>query len=211
LDNLKKGYGGKIIIMCLKMKQIYQKYAESLIKLLPKFIDSIIIRKNELIIIVPSPYINQILTFLKYHTNSQFKILIDICGVDFPEKKKRFEIVYNLLSLRYNTRIRIKTTVDEITPVESAIPIFSSASWYEREVFDLYGVFFINHPDLRRILTDYGFEGHPLRKDFPLSGYVEVRYDDEQKRVVCEPVELTQEYRTFDLESPWKPIQQTRK
>uniref|UniRef100_A0A674N9E9 NADH dehydrogenase [ubiquinone] iron-sulfur protein 3, mitochondrial n=1 Tax=Takifugu rubripes TaxID=31033 RepID=A0A674N9E9_TAKRU len=114
------------------------------------------------------------------------------------------QIVYNLLSLRYNSRIRVKTYTDELTPVDSAVPVHIAANWYEREVWDMFGVFFANHPDLRRILTDYGFEGHPFRKDFPLSGYVEVRYDDEVKRVVAEPLELSQEFRKFDLNTPWE-------
>jgi len=130
--------------------------------------------------------------------------MTDLCAVDYPERKARFEIVYNLISIRYNTRIRVKTSVDEVTPVDSVCDIFQAANWWEREVWDLFGVFFSNHPDLRRILTDYGFEGHPLRKDFPLSGYVEVRYDETQKRVVCEPVELSQEFRAFDFSSPWE-------
>jgi NADH dehydrogenase (ubiquinone) Fe-S protein 3 len=118
--------------------------------------------------------------------------------------------VYLLLSLRYNQRIRIKTYTDELTPVDSVTPLFQGANWYEREVWDMYGVFFADHPDLRRILTDYGFVGHPFRKDFPLTGYVEVRYDDEVKRVVCEPLELTQEFRKFDLPSPWEVFPQHR-
>ncbi|CAG2181013.1 unnamed protein product, partial [Oppiella nova] len=128
----------------------------------------------------------------------------DICGVDVPTRQYRFEIVYNLLSLRYNSRIRVKTYTDELTPIESICELFKGANWYEREIWDMFGVFFINHPDMRRILTDYGFEGHPFRKDFPLSGYTECRYDDEVKRVVIEPLEMTQEFRKFDLQSPWE-------
>jgi NADH/F420H2 dehydrogenase subunit C len=129
--------------------------------------------------------------------------MTDLCAVDYPEREARFEIVYNMISVRYNSRIRVKTSVNEVTPVDSVAEVFKAANWWEREVWDLFGVFFSNHPDLRRILTDYGFEGHPLRKDFPLSGYVEVRYDETAKRVVCEPVELTQEFRSFDFASPW--------
>ena len=129
---------------------------------------------------------------------------MDLCGVDYPERPERFEVVYNLLSHRHNLRIRIKTSTDEDTPVPSVSGLFSSAAWFEREAWDLYGVFFSDHPDLRRLLTDYGFEGYPMRKDFPLTGYVEVRYDDEQKRVVYEPVSLTQEFRSFDYLSPWE-------
>ncbi|HIE20639.1 MAG TPA: NADH-quinone oxidoreductase subunit C, partial [Rhodospirillales bacterium] len=128
-------------------------------------------------------------------------------GVDYPDRSPRFEVVYNLLSLAHNNRVRVKIRTDEETPVPSATGVFSAANWWEREVWDLYGIYFSEHPDLRRILTDYGFEGHPLRKDFPLTGYVELRYDDEQKRVVYEPVKLTQEYRDFDFLSPWEGVQ----
>ena len=137
-------------------------------------------------------------------SNCLFKILIDITAVDFPERGERFEIVYNLLSLSHNQRIRVTVSTDENTPVPSMVSLFSAAGWFEREVWDMFGVFFTDHPDLRRMLTDYGFEGHPLRKDFPLTGYVEVRYDEEQKRVVYEPVTLTQDFRSFDFMSPWE-------
>ena len=130
--------------------------------------------------------------------------LIDICGVDYPERPERFEVVYHLLSLRHNWRLRVKVVTDEQAAVPSIQSIYSAAGWFEREAWDLYGIKFSNHPDLRRILTDYGFEGHPLRKDFPLTGYVEVRYDDEQKRVVYEPVKLVQDFRNFDFLSPWE-------
>ena len=129
---------------------------------------------------------------------------MDVCGVDWPERERRFDVVYNLLSLKLNQRVRVKIQTDETTPVPSVTAIFPSAGWYEREAWDLFGIFFSDHPDLRRLLTDYGFEGHPLRKDFPLTGYVEVRYDDEQKRVVYEPVKLTQDFRSFDFLSPWE-------
>merc|ERR1711860_453663 len=127
-----------------------------------------------------------------------------------PTRKNRFEVVYNLLSLRYNARIRVKTYTDELTPIESADSVFKAANWYEREIFDMFGVFFSNHPDLRRILTDYGFEGHPFRKDFPLSGYTEVRYDEELKRCVVEPLELAQEFRKFEYSSPWETFPKFR-
>ena len=133
-----------------------------------------------------------------------FQQLVDLCGADFPTRAERFDIVYHLLSLTRNERIRIKVSTDEAAPVPSAIPVYPSAEWFEREAFDMYGVFFSDHPDLRRMLTDYGFEGHPLRKDFPMTGYVEVRYDDELKRVVYEPVKLAQEFRNFDFLSPWE-------
>jgi NADH/F420H2 dehydrogenase subunit C len=131
-------------------------------------------------------------------------MLVDLCGVDYPSKSKRFEVVYNLLSIRYSSRVRVIVECDELTPVPSAVNLFKSAGWWEREAWDMYGIYFSNNPDLRRILTDYGFEGFPLRKDFPLSGYVEVRYDDELKRIVTEPVETSQEFRYFDYTSPWE-------
>lgn len=145
-----------------------------------------------------------LMKFVRDDSNCLFKILIDITAVDFPERGERFEIVYNLLSLSHNQRIRVKVSADENTPVPSMVALFSAAGWFEREVWDMFGVFFTDHPDLRRMLTDYGFEGHPLRKDFPLTGYVEVRYDEAQKRVVYEPVTLTQDFRSFDFMSPWE-------
>ncbi|MFA7305498.1 MAG: NADH-quinone oxidoreductase subunit C [Hyphomicrobium sp.] len=153
---------------------------------------------------VPLDRIVEILTKLRDDPQSQFEILIDICGVDYPERAQRFEVVYHLLSPRLNQRLRVKIATDETTAVPSVNDVFPAANWYEREAYDLYGIRFIGHPDLRRLLTDYGFQGHPLRKDFPLTGYVEVRYDDEKKRVVYEPVKLTQEFRDFDFESPWE-------
>jgi NADH-quinone oxidoreductase subunit C len=129
---------------------------------------------------------------------------VDICGVDYPERERRFDVVYHLLSLTKNHRIRVKVQTDEDTPVASVVPVYPAADWFEREAFDMYGIFFENHPDLRRLLTDYGFHGYPLRKDFPMTGYVETRYDDELKRVVYEPVKLTQEFRQFDFLSPWE-------
>ena len=149
----------------------------------------------------------KVIKFLRDDVNCQFLTLLDVCGVDYPEDDERFEIVYHMLSMTHNNRIRIKLRTDEDTPVASVTSLFSSANWWEREIWDLFGVAFIDHPDLRRILTDYGFEGHPLRKDFPLTGYVEVRYDDAQKRIVYEPVKLTQEFRSFDFLSPWEGVQ----
>jgi NADH-quinone oxidoreductase subunit C len=145
-----------------------------------------------------------LMKLLRDDSNCLFKMLVDVTAADYPEREERFEIVYNLLSLSHNQRIRLKTSTDENTPVPSVVGLFSAAGWFEREVWDMFGVFFTDHPDLRRLLTDYGFEGHPLRKDFPLTGYVEVRYDDEQKRVVYEPVKLTQDFRSFDFMSPWE-------
>lgn len=162
------------------------------------------IAHGELAIEARRDAVTRVLAFLRDDPKCLFKILIDVCGVDYPEREERFDVVYNLLSVKNNQRIRLKVRASEETPVPSATSIFSSASWFERETWDLYGVYFADHPDLRRILTDYGFEGHPLRKDFPLTGYVEVRYDEEQKRVVYEPVKLKQEFRSFDFMSPWE-------
>lgn len=159
---------------------------------------------GELTIRIPREAVVKALTFLRDASDLQFKQLIDICGVDYPQKPLRFEVVYHLLSLKYNCRIRIKVETAEGAPVPSVTGVFKAANWFEREVWDMYGVAFSDHPDLRRLLTDYGFEGHPLRKDFPLTGYVEVRYDEEKKRVVYQPVELTQDFRTFDFLSPWE-------
>jgi len=145
-----------------------------------------------------------VLEFLRDDANCRFGCLIDICGVDYPERERRFDVVYHLLSPWQNHRIRLRVKTDEATPVPSAVTVFPAANWFEREAYDLYGILFSGHPDLRRILTDYGFEGHPLRKDFPLTGFVEVRYDDELKRVVYEPVKLMQEFRSFDFLSPWE-------
>jgi NADH-quinone oxidoreductase subunit C len=162
------------------------------------------IRLGELMVRVERDAIVQVIRFLRDDAKSQFKLLVDICGVDWPDRAERFDVVYNLLSLKFNQRIRIKVMTDEDTPVPSVTSVFSTAGWFEREAWDLYGILFSDHPDLRRILTDYGFQGHPMRKDFPLSGYVQVRYDEEQKRVVYEPVKLTQEFRGFDFLSPWE-------
>ena len=162
------------------------------------------VRLGELMLETTPDRLIALLTFLRDDPRCLFKQMIDICGVDWPEREKRFDVVYNLLSVRLNQRVRVKVATDESTPVPSAAPLFSSAGWFERETYDMYGVWFSDHPDLRRILTDYGFEGHPLRKDFPLTGFVEVRWDDLQKRVVYEPVKLAQEFRRFDFLSPWE-------
>ncbi len=173
---------------------------------IPQVVHSHEIKNDALILHVRRDEIVKVLTYLRDEPNCQFKILADLCGVDYPERENRFDVVYNMLSLTQNHRIRVKIETDESTPVPSVTGVFSSANWYEREVWDLFGIAFSDHPDLRRIMTDYGFEGHPLRKDFPLTGYVEVRYDDEQKRVVYEPVKLTQEFRNFDFMSPWEGV-----
>jgi NADH-quinone oxidoreductase subunit C len=166
------------------------------------------VRLGELMIDARPEGLIALLAFLRDDPRCLFKQLVDVCGVDWPEREKRFDVVYNLLSLKNNQRVRVKVATDESTPVPSASSLFSSAGWFEREAYDLYGVWFADHPDLRRILTDYGFEGHPLRKDFPLTGFVEVRWDDLQKRVVYEPVKLQQEFRRFDFLSPWEGVHQ---
>ena len=161
-------------------------------------------RCGELTLEVRTAAIVKVLTFLRDDTGCLFKQLVDLCGVDWPGREQRFDVVYHMLSMKHNQRVRVKVATDEETAVPSITGIFSAAGWFEREVWDMYGVTFSGHPDLRRILTDYGFEGHPLRKDFPLTGYVEMRYDDEAKRVVYEPVKLTQDFRSFDFLSPWE-------
>lgn len=161
---------------------------------------------GELTIHVERENIVQVLKFLADDARCRFEILIDICGVDWPGRKARFDVVYHLLSPRNNQRIRVKLETDGRKPVPSVIEVFSAADWYEREAYDMYGILFSGHPDMRRLLTDYGFQGYPLRKDFPLTGHVEVRYDDAEKRVVYEPVKLTQEFRSFDFESPWEGV-----
>jgi NADH-quinone oxidoreductase subunit C len=159
---------------------------------------------GEISIIVEKDSLVSVLQFLKEDTKSHFTQLVSICGADYPNKVKRFEVIYALLSLKHNNRIRVKVAVGYDEVISTASDIFINATWYEREVWDMYGVMFANNPDLRRILTDYNFDGHPLRKDFPLTGNVEVRYDLEQKKVVYEPVSLTQEFRSFDFMSPWE-------
>jgi NADH-quinone oxidoreductase subunit C len=159
---------------------------------------------GELTVTVAHDKIVDVMTKLRDDPGCRFEVLLDICGVDYPERGERFDVVYHLLSPRLNQRLRVKLKTDETTPVASVNDVFPAANWYEREAYDMYGIRFTGHPDLRRILTDYGFQGYPLRKDFPLTGYVEVRYDDEKKRVVYEPVKLTQEFRDFDFESPWE-------
>jgi len=162
------------------------------------------IRHNELCCRIERESVPRVLQFLRDDPKCRFNLLMDVCGVDYPERPLRFDVVYNLLSLGLNQRIRLKVETDEEQPVPSAVGLYSCAGWWERETWDLYGILFSDNPDLRRILTDYGFDGHPLRKDFPLTGYVEVKYDEEQKRVVYEPVKLKQEFRSFDFLSPWE-------
>lgn len=163
-----------------------------------------VVRNGELTLTLERGQLIKVVRFLRDDALCLFETLIDICGVDYPEHAQRFEVVYHFLSMHMNQRIRLKLRTDEDTPVTSLTGVFSGANWMEREAFDMYGIVFSDHPDMRRILTDYGFEGFPLRKDFPLTGHVEVRYDDLEKRVVYEPVALVQEYRNFDFLSPWE-------
>lgn len=159
---------------------------------------------GELTITVRADHIVKVLMHLRDNPDCCFKQLIDLTGVDYPERSKRFDVVYHLLSVQFNHRIRVKVETDEDTPVPSAVDVYPAANWFEREAWDMYGIFFSDHPDLRRMLSDYGFQGHPLRKDFPVTGYVECRYSEEEGRVIYEPTKLTQENRNFDFMSPWE-------
>jgi NADH-quinone oxidoreductase subunit C len=171
---------------------------------MPDAVRSTQIIVGELTVLAERDHILALLRFLRDDQQCNFETLIDICGVDYPERNERFEVVYHLLSMRMNHRVRVRIRADEETAVASSVAIWPAANWFEREAFDMYGIQFSEHPDLRRILTDYGFEGFPLRKDFPLTGHYEVRYDDLEKRVIYEPVKLVQEYRNFDFLSPWE-------
>ncbi|OAX83148.1 NADH-ubiquinone oxidoreductase 30.4 kDa subunit, mitochondrial [Emergomyces africanus] len=183
------------------------KYGQYLMSCLPKYIQQFSVWKDELTIYVPPSGIIPTFVFLKQHTAAEYTQVVDITAVDFPTRDQRFEVVYNLLSVRHNSRIRVKTYADEATPVPSITCLYEGALWFEREVYDLFGVFFVDHPDLRRIMTDYGFDGHPLRKDFPLTGYTEIRYDEEKKRIVVEPLEMTQAFRNFQGgTSAWEQV-----
>ena len=186
------------------MSELLRELGDAIKIALPQEIEEADMRLGELTLVARPDSIVKVLTYLRDAPACQFKMLVDLCGVDYPERSRRFDIVYILLSLRHNMRIRVKVRADEETVVPSVVSVFSSANWYEREAWDLYGVAFSDHPDLRRLLTDYGFDGHPLRKDFPLTGHVEVRYDDEQKRVVYDKVKLPQDFRSFDFLSPWE-------
>ncbi|RKQ71659.1 NADH dehydrogenase subunit C [Litorimonas taeanensis] len=177
---------------------------DHIVDLLGDAVNSAEIQFGELLINARRAEIVKVITFLRDDPICKFASLIDICGVDYPARERRFDVVYHMLSMAHNVRIRVKVTTDEEHPVHSISAVFPNADWYEREAFDMYGIVFDQHPDLRRILTDYGFEGYPLRKDFPLSGFVEVRYDEERKAVIYEPVNLPQEYRSFDFMSPWE-------
>lgn len=181
-----------------------RELGDYIVAAMPQNVLGTAIQRGELVVAASREGIVKVMTFLRDDSNCLFKQLIDLCGADYPDRALRYEVVYNLLSLSQNQRVRVKVTTDEATPVPSITTVFSAAGWYEREAWDLYGIFFSNHPDLRRILTDYGFEGHPMRKDFPLTGYVELRYDEDSKRVIYEPVKLAQEFRNFDFMSPWE-------
>ncbi|GAV09013.1 hypothetical protein RvY_18619 [Ramazzottius varieornatus] len=188
-----------------KLRENLANFGQFVASCMPRFVQKVLVTgTDELEILIAPEGIVPVIQFLKCHHNCMFWSFIDLAAMDVPTREYRFELIYNLLSLQYNSRIRVKTYTDELTPLDSVVPVFPAANWYEREAWDLYGVYFKGHPDLRRILTDYGFEGHPFRKDFPLTGYVEVRYDDEVKRVVVEPLEMSQEYRKFDTSSPWE-------
>jgi NADH-quinone oxidoreductase subunit C len=186
------------------MKEVLKELGEYVALKFGAAVRGVAVHYGELTLTVDRGEIAHMLRFLRDDARCRFEVLIDICGVDYPERAERFEVVYHLLSPRLNQRIRVKLSTDDTSPVASVVEIFAAANWFEREAYDMYGILFSDHPDLRRLLTDYGFQGFPLRKDFPLTGYVEVRYDDAKKRVVYEPVKLTQEFRTFDFESPWE-------
>ncbi|MFN7012248.1 MAG: NADH-quinone oxidoreductase subunit C [Allorhizobium sp.] len=186
------------------MSEALNELASYLAEVKGALIASSELRYGELTLTASPENVIALLTFLRDDVQCGFVNLIDICGVDYPKREDRFDVVYHLLSPRQNLRIRVKVQTNEDKPVPSACPVFPGADWFEREAWDMYGIMFTDHPDLRRILTDYGFEGHPLRKDFPTTGFVEVRYDDNAKRVVYEPVELKQEFRNFDFLSPWE-------
>jgi len=186
------------------MTEIKNELARDLKEAIGDAILETVVAFGELTLLVQRSSVLDVLKFLRDDPRALFSVLVDICGVDYPGRSERFDVVYHLLSPKRNERIRVKVRTDEVTPVDSCVELFPAANWFERETYDMYGVLFDNHPDLRRILTDYGFAGHPLRKDFPLTGYVEVRYDDELKRVVYEPVKLAQAFRRFDNLSPWE-------
>jgi NADH-quinone oxidoreductase subunit C len=185
-----------------------QEALEELLATLEPVLGEVLVDKaiahGELTITAAGAALARVLTYLRDEPALMFKELVDLCGVDYPERERRFDVVYHLLSMHHNARIRVKVETDENTPVPSVVGVFPTANWFEREAWDMYGILFSDHPDLRRLLTDYGFEGHPLRKDFPLTGYVEMRYDEEQKRVVYEPVKLRQDFRSWDFLSPWE-------
>jgi NADH-quinone oxidoreductase subunit C len=186
------------------MTEPLQELGDYVAAAFPQDVTDRAIHHGELMVGVKREAVARVLGFLRDDPKCLFSMLVDICGADYPDRPERFDVVYNLLSLKHNRRIRVKAMADEESAVPSVTGLFSAAGWFEREAWDLFGIYFADNPDLRRILTDYGFEGHPLRKDFPLTGYVELRYDEAQKRVVYEPVKLKQEFRSFDFLSPWE-------
>ncbi|ODV62564.1 complex I 30 kDa subunit family protein [Ascoidea rubescens DSM 1968] len=187
--------------------QELHKFGQYIMTSLPKFVQKFSVWKDELVIYVGPNSLTPVMTYLKNHTSCQFTLVADVTGADYPSRVNRFDVIYNMLSVKFNSRIRVKTYASEVSPVPSIVPLFEGANWYERETYDLFGIFFENHPDLRRILTDYGFEGHPLKKDFPTTGYTEVRYDEEKKRIIYEPLELTQAFRNFSVgSSVWEQV-----
>jgi len=186
------------------MDESLDRLGQTIKTALPASVTGYQVAYGELTIVAKAADVVKVATFLRDDPACQFISIIDVTAVDWPSREQRFDVVYHLLSPRLNQRIRLKVPTDEVTPVPSLVDVFAGVNWYEREAFDLYGVLFTGHPDMRRLLTDYGFEGHPLRKDFPLTGFVEVRYDDQLKRVVYEKVRLAQEFRSFDFLSPWE-------
>lgn len=187
-------------------QKLTSKYLKDLKKILP--LRKVYLYKDEITLQISPPEILYVLTFLKYHNNCQYKSLSYVAGVDYLSQENRFDLVYDLLSIRFNSRIRVKIPLNQLESVNSCEKIYPAANWFECEVFDMFGIFFFNHSNLRRLLTDYGFEGYPLRKDFPLSGFVELKYNDKKKRIVSEYLELAQEYRTFDFLTPWSTNKQ---
>ena len=183
-----------------------ENFAKIIVKTVPKWVKSCEIVNNELTVTVHPDFVLPMCHFLKKNSLTRCSQLIDMTAVDYPDRDARFTVVYNFLSVDLNARLRLKTEVDGLTSIESITSIYPCAAWWERETWDMFGIFFTGHPDLRRILTDYGFQGHPLRKDFPLSGYTEVRYDTTEKRVISEPLQLAQEFRSFDFASPWESL-----
>jgi NADH-quinone oxidoreductase subunit C len=186
------------------MNEELQSLGEHVAASLGEAVTSWAIAFDELTVVARGQDIPRVIGFLRDDPQCRFVAFIDLCGADYPGRERRFDVVYHLLAPNFNRRIRVKVETDETTPVPTIIPLFPSANWFEREAYDMYGILFSGHPDLRRLLTDYGFEGFPLRKDFPLTGFVEVRYDNAQGRVVYEPVKLSQEFRNFDFLSPWE-------
>ena len=186
------------------MDEILKELGETIVAALGGAISAYTVSFGQLTLDARAGDLVKVMTFLRDDPRCQFVSFIDACAVDWPAREKRFDVVYQLLSPKLNRRVRVKVETDEATPVPSVVSVYPGADWFEREAYDLYGVLFVGHPDMRRILTDYGFEGYPLRKDFPLTGFVEVRWDDEVKRVVYNPVRLSQEFRNFDFLSPWE-------